>query len=236
MRALSTLRPRFFNSLAFRLILSDFFFEVSRYTLVFRKLEKVGLLLLTDVDLPSVAGLVVGEPVRGSWWGHPRGEEIFNVSEKLADHPDVTSVKLVKNKVTFVHRRLWPALVAVGTSRASWQLDRLSRAAVSLLERVEREGPVRSDGAYGPRGGSQKLGPLVRELEYRLLLHSESVHTESGAHAKSPESWKQWSARVGLGRMATSTKGGQKELESAARALCARSRGGPQVPWVLQND
>ncbi len=79
---------------------------MGNYALVFRRLEKVGLVLLTDVDWPSVAGLVAGKPVRGSWWGHARGKEIFEVSEKLADHPDVTSVKLVKNKVTFVHRRL----------------------------------------------------------------------------------------------------------------------------------
>ncbi len=206
------------------------------YALVFRRLEKVGLLLLTDVDLPSVAGLVAGEPVRGSWWGHARGQEIFEVSEKLADHPDVTSVKLVKNKVTFVHRRLWPALVAVGISRADWQLERLSRAALSFLERVEREGPVRSDRVKGVRGGSRKVGELVRDLEKRLLLHSEPVHTESGAHAKSLESWVQWAARIDLGGTMTNAKEGKTVLETAARALCGRSSAAPRLPWNAEDD
>ncbi len=208
------------------------------YALVFRRLEKGGLLLLTDVDLPSVAGLVAGEPVRGSWWGHARGQEIFAVSEKLADHSDVTSVKLVKNKVTFVHRRLWPALVAVGISRADWQLERLSRAALSFLERVEREGPVRSDlvkHVKGVRGSSRKVGELVRDLEKRLLLHSEPVHTESGAHAKSLESWGHWAARVDLGGTMTSAKEGKTVLETAARALCGHSSAAPRLPWNAED-
>ena len=205
------------------------------YQLVFRKLKDIGLLLLTDANLRSVAGLVAGEPVRGSWWGHARGQEIFEVSEKLADHPDVTSVKLVKNKVTFVHRRLWRALVAVGISRADWQLERLSRAALSFLERVEREGPVRSDRVKGVRGGSRKVGELVRDLEKRLLLHSEPVHTESGAHAKSLESWGQWAARVDLGGTMTSAKEGKTVLGTAARALCGRSSAAPRLPWNAED-
>ena len=206
------------------------------YKLVFGKLEKIGILLLTDVDLPSVAGLVAGEPVRGSWWGHARAQEIFGISEKLTDHPDVTSIKLVKKKVTFVHRRLWHALAAVGTSGASWQLGRLPPAATSLLERVGREGPLRSDRLGGASDGSRKLGPLIRELEQRLLLHSESVHTESGAHAKSLESWEQWSTRVGLRGKATSAKEGQRELETAARTLSDQTAETPQLPWMAQDD
>ena len=146
-----------------------------------------------------------------------------------------TSVKLVKNKVTFVHRRLWPALVAVGISRADWQLERLSRAALSFLERVEREGPVRSDRVKGVRGGSRKVGELVRDLEKRLLLHSEPVHTESGAHAKSLESWGQWAARVDLGGTMTSAKEGKTVLGTAARALCGRSSAAPRLPWNAED-
>ncbi len=189
--------------------------------------------------MPSVAGLVAGEPVRGSWWGHARAQEIFNVSEKLAEHVDVTSVKFVKNKVTFVHRRLWPALVAVGTSRASWQLEQLSGAALSFLDRVERAGPVRSDDvkvAEAVRGGSRKVSELIRDLEKRLLLHSEPVHTESGAHAKSLESWGQWAARVNLGGTTTSAKEGKRVLQNATRALCGGSSVAPGLPWISEDD
>jgi hypothetical protein len=60
--------------------------------------------------LPNVAQLVAGEPIKGSWWGHPRGHEIFGVINELADSPDVVRLRLVRKKVTLVHRRLWPAL------------------------------------------------------------------------------------------------------------------------------
>ena len=61
--------------------------------------------------IPNLAELVVGAPVRGSWWSHPRHDEIFRVLNEAADSPDVVRLRLVRDKVTLVHRRLWPALV-----------------------------------------------------------------------------------------------------------------------------
>jgi hypothetical protein len=61
--------------------------------------------------LPSVAELVAGGPIKGSWWSHPGGHEIFAAINELADSPDVVRTRLVGGKVTLVHRRLWPALV-----------------------------------------------------------------------------------------------------------------------------
>ena len=148
------------------------------YPLVFRTLKDVGLLLPSDTELPSVSGLVAGEPVRGSWWNHRLAHEIFQVSESLADHADVTTAKLVANKVTFVYRDLWPALVAVGASKEPWQLDGLSRAAHAFLERLEREGELRTD-RIKLAGGGRKAGDTARALEKKLLAHTEQVHTES---------------------------------------------------------
>lgn len=71
--------------------------------------------------VPSVAEAVAGAPIRGSWWAHPAGEAIFRALSALGDSPDVRCFKLVDGKVTFVHRRLWPALVrmagALGEAR-----------------------------------------------------------------------------------------------------------------------
>lgn len=63
--------------------------------------------------LPNVAELVAGEPIRGSWWGHPESHAIFDALNVLADSPDVVRTRLVGGKVTLIHRRLWPALVRV---------------------------------------------------------------------------------------------------------------------------
>ena len=63
--------------------------------------------------IPNVAELVVGEPIRGSWWGHPASHEIFEALNTLAASPDVVRTRLVNGKVTLIHRRLWPALVCL---------------------------------------------------------------------------------------------------------------------------
>ena len=64
-------------------------------------------------SLPNLAALVAGEPIRGSWWAHPRSREIYDTLNVVADSPDVLRMRLVGGKVTLVHRRLWPALVRV---------------------------------------------------------------------------------------------------------------------------
>jgi hypothetical protein len=73
--------------------------------------EKHGIVLQSARGpVPSFAEFVAGERIRGSWWGHPRGQEIFRLSEAVVDSGDVLVCRLVDGKVTYVHRRLWPAL------------------------------------------------------------------------------------------------------------------------------
>ena len=61
--------------------------------------------------VPSLAEAVAGGPIRGSWWGHPKGREIFRVAQAICENPDILVCKLIEGKITYVHRRLWPALV-----------------------------------------------------------------------------------------------------------------------------
>lgn len=61
--------------------------------------------------VPNLAEFVAGERIRGSWWGHAKGKEIFRAANDVADSGDALVCRLVDGKVTFVHRRLWPALV-----------------------------------------------------------------------------------------------------------------------------
>lgn len=61
--------------------------------------------------IPSVAEAVAGERIKGSWWGHPKGKEIFRALTAIGDSGDVLCFRLIGGKITFVHRRLWPALV-----------------------------------------------------------------------------------------------------------------------------
>jgi len=61
--------------------------------------------------VPSLAEAIAGERFRGSWWAHARGLEIFALTRATRNHPDVLVCRLVEGKITYVHRRLWPALV-----------------------------------------------------------------------------------------------------------------------------
>lgn len=180
-----------------------------------RRLTSTGLLLLQDSSLPNVATLVAGEPVRGSWWGHSRSHEIFAVDRRLASHPDVLSAKLITDKVTFVHRRLWPALLTVGTSRSAWQVRGLPSSARSLLKRAEDQGSVLASGAS------------VKEVERRLLARTQERHTETGAHRIAVESWTTWARREGI-RPAPSLDTATKVIEDAVVKMGGTSA---LLPW-----
>jgi hypothetical protein len=74
--------------------------------------------------VPSLAEAVAGEPIRGSWWAHPKSHEIFGAAEAASESPDVLVCKLVEGRITYVHRRLWPALVKLA---ASFERGRLAK-------------------------------------------------------------------------------------------------------------
>src|SRR5262249_17980842 len=61
----------------------------------------------------------------GSWWGHPKGQIIFRASQAICESPQVLVCKLINDKVTYVHRRLWPALVKLAPRFRKGQLARV---------------------------------------------------------------------------------------------------------------
>ncbi len=62
-------------------------------------------------SVPSLAETIAGKRIRGSWWKHPKGNNIFLCSRAIRNSKDVLVCHLVGGKITYVHRRLWPALV-----------------------------------------------------------------------------------------------------------------------------
>jgi hypothetical protein len=178
-----------------------------------REIEEHGILLVNDPVLPSVTRLVAGEPVRGSWWGHPKGHEIFAVLEALEDDPDLLLVKLVSKKNTFVHRALWPELFAVAASGEEWQTRKLARAAAALRKDVEAAGTVRL---------SREQANAGRELEERLLVHGSQIHTETGAHAKILTSWKRLAKERNVSFARIQPEDARAEIEKHTRG---------KLPW-----
>lgn len=191
----------------------------------FLELERHGLLMQSDARLPSVSSIVAGSPIRGSWWAHPRGREIFGAIATLAEHPDVLAVKLVSRKMTLVHRRLWPALLAVARSDGPWQTRGLPATARSLLSRVRDERQLRTDRL------SKGQAAAAKPLEERLLIHASEIHTETGAHAKVLESWPAWAARQGLASRTMPADEARRELERVVAALNERFDASGRLPW-----
>lgn len=201
----------------------------TEWNVVFDKLEAFGLLLESDPKLPSVCRLITGEAMKGSWWSHPMAQTIFQVNERLDDHPDVIITKLVSNKVTFVHRQLWPDLFAIGSARELWQMQKLSTQAKALLKAVDTEGAISTDKLIK----LERPGDAARELEFRLLVHSEQFHTESGKHAKRLETWEHWAERAGV-NLSIRAADAKKKLEGIVRKLNEEFHGGGSLPWQIK--
>jgi hypothetical protein len=89
-------------------------------------IEKHGIVLqAARGPVPSFAEHVAGGPISGSWWAHAHGHEIFALAEAVTESGDVLVCKLVDGKITYVHRRLWPALVKLATRFDKTQLAKV---------------------------------------------------------------------------------------------------------------
>jgi hypothetical protein len=74
--------------------------------------------------VPRLIEAILGAPVEGNWWAHPRGNFIYNVLSEVTESKDVLVCRLIDGKISLVHRRLWPALVRVAhrvdPARLAW--------------------------------------------------------------------------------------------------------------------
>ena len=122
-------------------------------------------------------------------------------------------------KATWVHRRLWPSILAVALSGEAWQVDGLPEDARDLLVRVRKEGEVAAS------------GDEARELETRLLVRGAQVHTRDGRHSKLLERWERWAERAGASRGTVAAEEGRAELELTLSELNRRFEATVRLPW-----
>jgi len=73
------------------------------------------VLMAARGPVPSLAEAIAGAPFRGSWWAHPESRRMYRAFEAVRESRHVLTCRLVGGKVTFVHRRLWPALVRLAS-------------------------------------------------------------------------------------------------------------------------
>ena len=195
-------------------------------------LARDGLLMQADVRLPSLVTLVAGEPVRGSWWGHPMGDTIHVLGKAIRSHKDVIVAYLIAGKITFLHRKLWPALFGVAASGEPWQRKGLSRSARALLKLVEQSTRIRADRPkVRGRFAAVELRATIRELEARLLVHSTDTHTETGTHAKTLQTWQSCRAEKRFRGAALPVEKAREKLDTLLESWSKTYGVRPKVPW-----
>lgn len=166
-----------------------------------KKIEDYGLLLETDLKFPSIVGFVTGEKIKGTWWGHKKGHEIFSISRKIRDKDDILVVKLISGKVTYIHKRLWTDLISILIAKENWQVDKLSTDGNRALKLVERSGTIRADHLEAETRNQFKKKDFykaINEIEKVLLIYCNEVHTEKGSHSRLLKTWNQFLKEKGL--------------------------------------
>jgi len=123
--------------------------------------------------VPSLTSAVVGGPIRGSWWAHARGREIFAATRAIRDCPDVLVCRLIGGKITYVHRRLWPALVRLS--------DRFPRARLAQIHEVHTvSGKHAAEEISFPKWVSREVAALASKLDQDSALHLLGRHCGDG--------------------------------------------------------
>ena len=92
-------------------------------------------------SVPNLADAIAGEPIKGSWWGHARGQEIFLALERLGASPEILVCRFIDGKITLVHRRLWPALARVAGRFAAERVSQVRQSHSSGGHHVSHDRP-----------------------------------------------------------------------------------------------
>ena len=105
-------------------------------------IEEHGVVLVSAKGpVPRLTEAIAGEPIKGSWWGHPKGQQIFIILELVTESADVLVCRLVKGKVTLVHRRLWPALVRLAGRLSPEKIAQVRQEHTASGRHVNDENP-----------------------------------------------------------------------------------------------
>jgi hypothetical protein len=192
---------------------------------VVETVSDLGLLFLSDPRRRNAIEVLTGQCPRGSWWSHPRANEIYAILQSVEQHRDLLSAKLLSGKVTFIHRALWPALMTIVAAREPWQTRGLSAVAEKWLAAF--------DEAEAAGAGVPPVSRTVsKEIEARLITFAESVHTSSGRHETRLQSWRAWATRAGQPWPPVTTGPAIAEAKRALETAAARlGPPPPQLPW-----
>jgi len=125
--------------------------------------EREGMVLESarHPSVPNLVEYIAGERVEGSWWGHPKGHEIYALLSGLREaEQEVAVCKFIDGKITYIHRRLWAACARL--------------ADVLRAERLDLIHSVHTDKGFHK---SQRF-PLAQWLPQEVAVESDALSDE----------------------------------------------------------
>lgn len=130
-------------------------------------IEKNGIVLESaSGPVPCLAHVIAGGTIKGSWWSHPMGKEIFRITRAVRASRHVLVCRLIRGKVTFVHERLWPALVRTAEFFEPDQLSRLAEEHTASGKHLTKAIPF---AAWVPASIAARADEISKEQALQIL-------------------------------------------------------------------
>jgi len=135
----------------------------------------------------NLAEAVAGTPIRGNWWSHKDSKRIFAATRQIRGSEDVLVCRLVEDKVTYVHRRLWPALVRLAIYFPKEKLSAIreehSREGAHITKKLQFPKWVPSDvrnaaNLLSVEDAAAQFGPWIATMLQLCKTQSRSVPPE----------------------------------------------------------
>ena len=119
--------------------------------------------------VPSLLEAALGRRPRGSWWADPEGKAFFWLTRAMRARSDILVCRLVSGKITYVHRRVWPALTrlrrrfkasALAAVHETHTMGGAHRTTQTPIERRLPQAVFAAGARLTPAEASRALGPV----------------------------------------------------------------------------
>lgn len=194
---------------------------------ILKLIEKNKLLLLQDKTFPNIVQEIVGHEIKGSWWGHPLANPIYNGLNWLQENHSVLVIKLISEKVTYVHESLFSDLYSIVCKPQEWQTKKLKTDEIELLKYILKKTKVTSDDIQIKQIIKDSKKSLT-VLEKKLLVYSEEMHTDSGKHIKEFKTWK--NSKI-FNSSPKNSQLAQENIEKIVKRLNEKTGANAKLPW-----
>ena len=72
---------------------------------ILKLIEEQGVMLESAKgSIPNLADKIAGEKIKGSWWGHPKGNLIYHLLGEARKSEMILVCRFIKGKITFIHK------------------------------------------------------------------------------------------------------------------------------------